>query len=183
MFLDADGRKLMKHAGPRTPKGFEDSLDEAQEFRDLIQKAEAGDAKAATEAFIRQLRLEWFGFEEAEERAATLQKVSSKQKKKIAQLLVDTEVRSSATAAGRDEVKRREAGEHFLAMWKDKRLPADEAQIYSFWSMMADFAEHSRDKKLFKKIVAEFKDAIPGDSRYRMALKSLEERLENFPRK
>jgi len=183
MFLDAGGRRLMKHAGPRTAKGFEDSLSRVQEFQALMAKAEAGDAKAATELLIRQLRLEWFDFEEAEERAAALEKVSSKQKKELAQLLVDTEVRSLAAAAGMDPVKRRAAGEHFLAMWKDKRLPAADAQLYSFWFLMADYAEDQGDKKLFKKIVGESEDALKSNSRYRRALKGLEMRLEDFPKK
>jgi hypothetical protein len=183
MFLDADGRKLMKHIGPRTPQGFEDTLERVQVFQDLTAKAEAGDAQAATELLILQLQLEWFEFEEAQMRAEALEEVSKEQGQEIAQLLVDTEVRSLAMAAGRDEVKRREAGEHFLAMWQDERIPATDAQLYSFWSLMADYAEGERDKKLFKKIVGECDDSLGRNQRYKRALKQLEERLKNFPKK
>jgi len=183
MFLDAEGRMLMKHTGPRTTKGFEETLAQVQEFQELMKKAEAGDAEAATELLIRQLRLEWFDFEEAQARMAALEKVSKKQQAELAQLLVDTEVRTLAAAAGTDPAKRRAAGEHFLEMWQEKELPATDAQIYSYWSLMADYAEDQRDKKLFKKIVGECEDALKRNSRYSRALKALEARLDNFPRK
>jgi len=183
MFLDADGRRLMKHAGPRTTKGFESSLEEVQAFRALAQKAEAGDAKAATELFIRQLQLEWFAYEEAQAKAGTLTEVSSSQQKEIDQLLVNTEVRSRAGAADRDPVKVRDAGKHFFGMWEAKRIPTGDEALYNFWSMMANYAEDEGDKKLFKKIVGEFKDTIPGGSPYRRALKDLEARLKDFKKK
>lgn len=183
MFLDAEGRRLMRHMGPRTTKGFEGSLEEVQEFQALMAKAEAGDAKAATELLIRQLQLEWFDFEEAQERAAALEKVSKKQQEEITQLLIDTEVRVLAKAAGKDPAERRKAGEHFFAMWEADRVPATEAQLYPYWFMMADFAEDKGDKKLFKKIVGEADDALKRNSRYRRVLKGLEMRLANFPRK
>lgn len=180
MFLDAEGRRLLKHAGPRTVKAFESTLAEVEQFQALMQKAEAGDAKAATELFIRQLQLEWFESEEAQAKAAALQEVSSAQKKQIDQLLVDTEVRCRAAAAGKDMAKVREAGAHFLEMWEAKRVPASEDQLYVFWAMMARHAEDKGDKKLFKKIVGAFKDTIPGSSRYRPALGELQERLKNM---
>jgi len=85
--------------------------------------------------------------------------------------------------AGADTAKRIEAGERFLALWKEDRVPSDEAQLYPYWFMMADFAEAQRDKKLFKKIVGEAEDALKRNSRYRRVLKDLEARLEHFPKK
>ncbi len=182
MFLDAKGRKLMKHGGPRTADGFDESLVQVQEFQTLEKKAEAGDAKAATELLIRKLRLEWFDFAEAKTQIEALAKVSSKQEKMITQLLVDTEVRSLTSAAGKDDAKRLEAGARFLEMWEGKALPASDAQLFSFWTILADYAEDKRDKKLFKKVVGEFEDALK-NSRYGRALKGLESRLKDFPKK
>ena len=180
MFLDAEGRQLMKHVGPRTPSGFEDSLEEVEEFLELVAEAEGGDAKAAAEVLIRQLRLEWFELEEARKRVEALEKVSSKQKKELAQLLVDTEVRTLAADAGKDDVKRRAAGERFAAMWlEEKSLPSSEAQLYPFWFIMADYAEHAGDKSLFKKIVREAEDTLK-HSKYDKVLEKLEQRLKDF---
>ena len=177
MFLDAEGRTLRVHRGPRTPAGFEKTLEEVGDFQELLEKAESGNAKAATTAFIRQLGLRWFDHAEATKRAAELTKVSGKEKKQIAQLLIDLEVRERAEAAGYDAEKRLAAGEHFLAMWKDDRVPEGDQLAYVFFSAMAEVAEKREDKRLFKKILAGMEDAIPGDSRYRRAVKALEERL------
>lgn len=183
MFLDAEGRILQTHSGPRTVKGFEDSLESVQAFLDLVARAEGGDAGAATDVLIRQLELEWFDFEEARTRAEALEKVGSKQRKILDQLLVETEVRSLAAEAGDDPAKRQAAGEHFLAMWKDERVPTNEAQLYPFWFLMADHAEAIGDRKLFKKIFEEAEDALKRNARYARVLKKLEGRLENFPKR
>lgn len=183
MFLDAEGRILETYAGPRTVKGFEDSLVGVQGFLDLVARAEGGDKSAATDVLIRQLELEWFELEEARTRVQALEKVSSKQAKVLEQLLVETEVRCVAAEAGDDPARRQAAGERFLAMWKDKRVPASEAQLYPFWFLMADHAEAIGDKKLFKKIVDEASDALKRNPRYEKVLKKLESRLETFPKK
>jgi len=180
MFLDAEGRPLLRFSGPRTPGAFEDALAEVQAFQALEKKAEAGDAKAAAEVLIRQLQLEWFALEEARRRVAALEKVSSKQKKELEQLLVDIEVRGLAKAAGANPDKRREAGEHFFGMWQDERVPATEAELASFWLLMADFAEGTRDKKLFKKIVRELDDALPNTAQKHRTVEDLERRLESL---
>ena len=183
MFLDAEGRKLMKYSGPRTSSGFADSLTKIEDFLALGKKAEAGDEKAATEYFIAQLELEWLSLEDARKKVETLTKVSSKQKKQIAQLLVDTEVRELAKKAGDDLDGRIEAGKHFAEMFKEKRVPGSQAQLTAYWTIMADYAESARDKKLFKKIVKEFEDTVKSGSYSRKTLKSLEQRLADFPKK
>jgi hypothetical protein len=182
MFLDPGGRKLMRYRGPRTVKGFEESLGDVEEFTALLKRAEQGDKKVAGKLFIRQLELEWFSFEEATRRYKKLTKVSGKEKKQIESLLVDTEVRTITKDAGRDEDKCLSAGKHFLGMWKDKQIPGSDAQLYSFWLFIANYAEEEGDKKLFKKTVAEFKKSVGTNRQYRKALKVLEERLENFTR-
>lgn len=182
MFLDAKGRKLAVHRGPRTPGGFEKSLEgEVSEFKELIDDVEGGNTRKAGELFLRQLALEWFTFEEAQKRYEELGKVSSKEKKAIEALLVDTEIRTHAKAAGRDEEKRRAAGAHFAEMWDAKRLPTGEARQYEFWSMIADHAEAKGDKKLFKNALKQFKKSSAGKNpRYRRVLERLEERLDNL---
>ena len=182
MYLDAEGRRIMRHSGPRTVGGFEDSFEEVRDFLKLVEKAEGGDAKAATEAFIRQLELEWFEIEEARTRRAALEKVSSKQEKRIAQLLIDTEVRTVARGAGRDAAARQAAGKHFREMLEEKQVPENPSQLYSFWTMIADHAEAQKDRKLFKKAVAYYDKTLGDDHRYRRTLKMLEERLKNFPK-
>lgn len=183
MFLDADGNKILKHTGPRSVAGFESSLEQVEEFQVLVKKAETGDSKAATALFIEQLRLGWYDIMEANKRADGLKKITSKQKKEIAQLLTDIEVRGIAKEAGKDWEKCLEAGEQFAKMWKDKRVPSTQAELLPFWTMMADYAEDKRDKKLFKRIVAEFEDTMKTSSYIRKALKGLESRLDNFPRR
>jgi hypothetical protein len=183
MFLDAEGRKLMKYNGPRSAKSFDKALAEVQEFQDLVKKVEGGDTKAATELLIRQLRLEWFGFEEAKMQVEALEKVTSKESKILAQLLVNAEVKSLADGAEGNLTKRRAAGEHFVAMWNEKRVPDNDEQLYSFWSLAADFAEREGDKKLFKKIYEECKDALQRNPMYAGAVKGLEQRLDDFRKK
>ena len=183
MFLDAEGRKLMKYSGPRSVDGFASSFEEIKSFQELQKKADAGDEKAAVEVFIAQLKLGWLELAAAREKLGKLPKVSSKQQKEIDQLLVDLEVREVAQAAGDDRDELIKAGARFHAMWKDKRVPAAESELYSFWMVMAEYAEAERDKKLFKKIVSEFEDSVNmASSRNRKTLKSLESRLENFPK-
>jgi hypothetical protein len=182
MFLDAEGRRIKKHSGARTVKAFEESLDEVQEFLDLATEAESGNDKAATELLIRQLELGWFDLEEARTRRDALKVVSSKQKKRFEQLLIDTEVRTMADAAEGDEAWQ-DVGKHFLQMWEEKRLPQADAQRFSFWWTLADLAEYERDKKTFKRVLREFEDLVDDNPAYRSRLDNLEDRLESFPKK
>ncbi len=126
-FLDAEGRKLMEYSGPRTTKGFEQALEEVQEFLDLEARAAAGEAKAATELLIRQLALQWFDFEEAKAKVEALTEVSSKQRKLLDQLLIDTEVRGLADSHGDSRSKRVEAGKRFL---EEARVSAGHLELY-----------------------------------------------------
>ena len=181
MFLDDQGRKLMKHSGARTPDGFADSLEEANDFLALIRKVEGGDKRQAGAVFIRQLENEWFGHEEALQRYEELGKVKSKEKKRIEALLVDSEVRSRVADAGKDDRKRLEAGAHFVKMWKAKRTPSDARTSYQFWAFIADHAEAKGDKKLFKSAIGGFEDSPAGkNSRYRRFQKELEKRLKSL---
>jgi hypothetical protein len=182
MFLDADGRRLQTHRGPRTPQAFEDTLEAVQEFQELMAKAEAGDATAKVGVFIRQLQLEWFDFDQAKKAFEALGDVPSKQKETIEQLLVDTEVRTLIANARNDVAKLKEASKRFLEMWNEELVPKAEAQAYAFWSVLASHAEDAGDKKLFKKVVDKFKDTLQ-DPRYGRALRALEERLKNFKKK
>lgn len=182
MYLDAEGRVLARHAGQRSVKGFEESLEGVQEFAALLREAESGDPGAQVEVLIRQLQMEWFDFEDARARVAALPKVDSKEKKVLDQLLVDTEVRSVVRNAGEDTERRLAGGAHFLAMWEEKRVPEGESELYAFWSLIADHAEAERDKKLFKRVVDAFDDTLK-NTRYGQVLERFEERLENFPKK
>jgi hypothetical protein len=179
MFLDADGNKLMKHSGARSPKAFADTFAKVEDYLELVKKAEAGDAAAATDLFLMRLGLDWYELDEARKLADGLTKVSSSQKKEIAQLLIDVEVRGLA----KDSTKRVEAGKRFAEMFGDKEIPAGQSELYSFWTILADHAEAERDKKLFKKVVTEFEKTIPSSGQSRKVLKELEQRLENFPKK
>jgi len=183
MFLDSEGRILLEHGGPRTVKGFENSLAQAQEFQALMKKAEAGDAAAAAEALIRQLRLEWFGFEEAKQKVAALEKVSAKQRKELDQLLVNAEVKSLIAAADEDQERRLAAGARFAEMWKEDRVPATANEQWTYWLWMADHAESVRDARLFKRILGAFEDRVPNSTTKREWVKALEERLKSFPKK
>jgi len=180
MFLDAQGRKLMKHRGARTTKGFEKSLEESQDFLAQIRKVENGDKRNAGKVFIRQLELHWFSFDEATKRYAELGKVSSKDKKLIEPMLIDTEIRVLAKEAGKDDEKQLAAGAHFAQMWKDKRLPSAASEEYAFWSFIMSFAESKGDKRLFKKALGKYEksDAVKQSSRMRAAIHDMKDRLK-----
>ena len=181
MFLDDQGRKLLKHTGARTVEGFSASLESADEFLSQIRKFESGDQSLAAPVFIRQLENGWFGYDEAVKRYKELRKLKSKDKKQIEALLVDTEVRTIVTDAGRDERKRLEAGAHFVEMWKDKRTPSTAQVAYPFWALIADHAEAKGDKRLFKRAIAGFEDSPAGKSpRYRRFGESLKKRLKKL---
>lgn len=182
MFLDAFGRTILKHDGARSVRGFEGSLDQVHAFLTLMQRAEAGDADAATTVLLRQLELEWFDYEEALQRYEALEKVSAREKDAFERLLIDTEVRSLAEAAGSDPAKRRAAGERFYEMWKEKRVPDSSGRLYVFWSLIADYAEGAKDKKLFQSVVRASKNSIGKHRRYSGFQEDLERRLANFPK-
>ncbi len=179
MFLNSDGAPILTHSGPRTVSAFDDSLENVDAFRALMAKAAAGDARAATTVLIQQLQLGWFDLEEAQARVAKLTKVNPRQEKILDQLLIETEVRSIAEAAQNNRKKRQEAGKHFHAMWEAKRIPVSEGQLFSFWMMIADYAEHEYDEKLFKSAVDGFRRSLDGN-RYRRYLEALEARLKKL---
>ena len=181
MFLDDQGRKLLKHTGARTTEGFSASLENAAEFLSQIRKFESGDRRLAAPVFIRQLENGWFGYDEAVKRYEELGKLKSKDRKRIKALLVDTEVRTMVADAGKDERKRLAAGAHFVEMWKDKRTPSTAQVAYPFWALIADHAEAKGDKRLFKRAIAGFEDSPAGKSpRYRRFGESLKKRLKKL---
>ena len=181
MFLDADGKKLVVHAGPQSVPAFERSLEVAEKVVALEEKAAGGDAHAAAELLVHALTMDWYGYEEAQAKAAALSDVTPEQRARIDQLLVDAEVRSLLVAAREDREKQAQLGRRFLDMWREGRVPANEAQAYAFWILLANHADGERDRELFGKIVEEFRKSLGGNRRYRAALQSLQQRLASFP--
>lgn len=180
MFLDAEGRPLSDRSIPRSVKGFEQALERVQEFQALSEKAEAGDTTAAAQVLTRQLEWGWFPIDEAKRRVEALGKLPAKQKKELDQLLVDLEVKDVLSGVGRDSASRIAAGERFAAMWKDDHVPGGAQEQWSYWLMMADYAESTRDARLFKRIVRAFDDGLPASDQKREALKSLESRQKSI---
>jgi len=188
MFLNSDGKQITK-PGSRSVKAYDESLVEVQDFMDLVKRAEAGDDKVASEVLIQQLELDWFDLEQAQTRRDALKRVSSKQKRLLEQLLIDTEIRSKIDVVNSLEeeddqkIAHLVAGKHFMEMWDDKRLPHSDAKRYSFWWAIAAHAEQERDKKTLKKVVKEFDKLVDDNYRYRTYLKRLEKRLKDLPKK
>ncbi|MBC8328862.1 MAG: hypothetical protein ISR76_10020 [Planctomycetes bacterium] len=178
MFLDPDGRKIMRSG--RSQAEFEKGRDEAQEFLELVAKADAGDVKAQIPVFLKQLEFGWFTVEEARAKLAGFEKVSKKDLKAIEVLLVETEVRGLAKQAGRDLDKRREAGARCAEMWGDKQVPEDMDCMIQFWALIADHAEAKGDKKLMKKVVKEADKTVKKDTSGRALVKILEQRLKDM---
>ena len=179
-FLDGEGRMLAPYTGPRTIKGFEQGLKELKPFLDLQERAAKGDAAAATELLIRQLEMKWFDYDEAKRRVEALGKVSSKHKKALDQLLLDTEVRQLAKDAGDDRTKRLAAGARCAELFDEKMLPGTIDERASFWLLIADHAEAKGDKRLMKKVIAGFDDTLPNSVKKRNTVRALEERLDRF---
>ena len=177
MFQNAEGKKLLTHRGPRSTKGFEDSLKKVQTYQELKAQAEQGDSKAAVQALIYEINLQWYDFEEATKRVQALEKVSKAQERELEQLLINTEVRSLADT--RDEAAQLKAGQHFAAMYKDKRLPSTDSELFSFWDLMGAHAAATGDKRLLSKIIKEV-DRMPSSSRQRKAMKKLEQRKDRL---
>lgn len=177
MFLDAEGRRLLTHRGPRSAKGFQDSLKRVQNYLRIKAEAEEGDSKAQALALIQEINLQWYDFEEATKRVRALKKVSKAQERELEQLLINTEVRTLAAKPG-DSAKL-QAGERFAAMLEDKRIPSNESELFTFWGLMGLHAEASGDKRLLAKILKEV-DRMPSSSRQRRALKELQQRKDRL---
>ncbi len=178
MILDADGRKILRPG--RSQGEFEKGRDQALEFLATLKEAETGDEKAKIKAFKMKLELEWLSLEEARAELATFKKVSSKDRKAIDLLLVETEVRDLAKEAGKDLAKRRQAGARCAELWAEKQQPEDVYRLIEFWGLLADHCEAQRDKKLMKKVVKAADKTVKKNPRGRQLVKDLEQRYKNM---
>ena len=56
-FLDDKGEVIAAHDGPRTLEAFRSTAGTVREYRDLLEKAESGDAEAKTALFFCRIDL------------------------------------------------------------------------------------------------------------------------------
>ena len=197
MFLDPEGRKIMKYQGPRNVKGFEEELGNIDDYMMLLHKVKEGDKTLAGRLLIRQIELDMLSFDEVKERMRSLEKIHADQlrqdsgstnkkrieaeKQHLAKLIVDVEVRSMVLKAGSSDEKHLEAAKHFHDMWKkENRLPTGDAAHYEFWRHVAHYADVEGDKKLFQEVVEQYRKYLGKSQNYSRMLPLLERRLEEW---
>ena len=197
MFLDPAGRKLLKYQGPRNVRGFEETLGNIDDYMVLVKKVQDGNTALAGRLLIRQIEMGMLSYEEVEERIKALEKIYAEElgkdssstnrariqaeRKRLAEMKVDLEVRSIVTDAGRDDKKHLDAGRYFLDMWKkEQRLPSGEEAQYEFWRHLAHYADVERDKALFQEVVEQYRIHLGKSRNYSRMLVLLQRRLDEW---
>ena len=197
MFLDPDGRKILKYQGPRKVQGFEEELSKIDDYMVLVKKVKDGNTALAGRLLIRQIEMDMLSYEEVEERMRSLEKIYAKElgkdagsttrariqaeRKRLGEIIVDLEVRSMVLKAGKNDKKHLEAGRHFLDMWKkEDRLPTGEAAQYEFWRHVAHYADVEGDKALFQEVVEQYRKHLGKSRSYARMLTLLQNRLDEW---
>lgn len=170
--MDSSGKVLALLEGERTVETFRGLMKTGKEFIELGKKADAGDAPAKVEYFLRALKLNHFKLAEAQKFRETLKDVQADQKARIDAMMVTLEVKEAfdPLRKNKDRAKvpdlKAEVGRKLWAMHQGGRIPGEDRPFGDFYSFIIEFAE--KDKN------------IPA---FETALKALQERLGDKLRK
>lgn len=173
MFLDAEGRLLSK-VGERDLDGFRKAGEAALAFRALEARAAAGDPRATAELLLARLDLGTLSVEELRTRASALEGLEEAGRAAIAGRLADEDVKGVL----RDI--RLEAGDRFLRMKSEGRIPASPKEAWTFWNMMMESAEARKDAGAFQSALEAAKARFTGDPNQRRVLGDWERKFRKW---
>jgi hypothetical protein len=162
VFMDAEGKVLAEHNGPRNGAGFAKTGETAKAFVALREKAAKGDPAAKADLLVQQLKMGHVKAADAEKEAASM-KLSDAQKAAFEAALADARVMDMVRGL-RSQEDAKKAGQEFLSMHKaGKKAPTGDEAIQPYWILLMGAAEEAKDVPAFeaalKALRAKFGDA------------------------
>jgi len=160
-FMDADGNVLAKPSG-RSVKDFESTLAALGVHADLEKRIEAGETGLDTLLLLAEHDLGKVDGATFKTRSEALTDATDEQKKRIAQIIIDSEILKIAGQTRRSGI----AGpaKQLLAMMEAGKMPSAGPRVAPrFWSVIHSYAMAERDPELARKAADGMKAALADD--------------------
>ncbi len=165
--------------GDRSVAGFESSLKSVSRMEELRARIAGGEQGLEADLFLAELALGKIGYEEAKEKAKSFGKLSGAQKKELAQLMLDAEVKHLIGGVGRDEEKMMKAGKRLEEILAAGKRPSSAVES-SLWGFMLRYADKAGKVELYAKAVAFAKKRYADEPRAKAYLERLDARLKEL---
>ncbi|GEM_PF-4425336 len=185
MFMDAEGKVLAVHRGPRSLEGFTKSAEKAREYLRLREAAAKGDGKARVRLLLLDLEMGGFDPKDARDRLDALgDSMSEEDREKAEQKIVDKEVagelnRRLRALRGKPRTEIMKAyRETVVDLFRKGMVPSDRSGI-GYMVQLGSAALESGDAKFREKVLdtlESFRKKVPMYGRY---LKPVIEKLES----
>ena len=175
-YLGADGR-LLTQVGHVTPVAeLEAAYQNLHAWQQLKADVAGGDTARAKELFLMEVEHGYATFAEAQARSREV-KLSGDERIAVEQQLVNLEFRDILRSTPRDAMA--QGGAKFHAMLQRGRVP-NSSQITSYWQYMFAHAAAKRNVPLYENILAECRQRMAGDKRFRRYIGAIEGQLERL---
>jgi hypothetical protein len=166
LFLDAEGKLLARHRGPRSIEAFGATLAKVQRCFELQKKADAGDKVALVDVLLLHCELHRIDLADLEELIEGM-RLSDAQKKTFASLGADAEVTDMRTVVQRARYSAEalaDAGEMFVDHFDKGGVPLAAWNRGLFWLGLGYHAVAEKKAELYARAVKEL-DALAATDR------------------
>lgn len=158
-FLDAEGNVIGEPAS-RTVQSFDETLVLLSAHTKLIARIKAGEKGLEFELFIAEYNLGKISGQAAVRKANGFEGLTAAQKKQVAQLILDEEVRGLTKRGMSDEDTLPEVSKRFVELLDAGTLPS-KTLILDFWAILTYTSEKDGDAALLGRCIAEIRSGFP----------------------
>ena len=176
MILDGKGELLAHLTASRDLEGLQDLGRRALAFLDLRRRAGAGDRDAEVDLLLAQHDLGTLPLAGLRTRREGMGALTEAQRARLDGRLADGEVREVLLRI------RLDAGARFLAMKARGLVPASDKEAWTFWNMMMEHAEASKDLPAFQAALDAAKARFHEEPNQRRILGDWERKLRKLGR-
>jgi hypothetical protein len=149
VFMDAEGKVLAEHEGPRSAEGFDATGAKASAFIALRDQAAKGDKKAEADLLVKQLELGHLEAAEAAKKADGMN-LSKEQKAAFEAALAEREILGVLQGI-RDDEGANAAGKSFFDRYQaGKPAPVGDQAVQGYWILLMGHAEDAKDVSAFE---------------------------------
>ena len=181
--LDAEGEIVVRHNGPRSVEGFQESVDRAQRYQDLVAKAATGDPVARIDLAILECELGRIDLVDCEARLKDLGELNAGQKKALGALrskaAVEEQINKLRAANGGQEAFE-SAVDAFLKMIREGALPAGGMEANMVNRVLVSYAMQFKDVARIEKVVEHLKVALKDEPSARNLMDRMAGRLADL---
>lgn len=160
--------------GERDLDGFRKAGEAALAFLALRKRAEGGDPDATADLLLAGLDLGTVPVEELRTRASALSGMSEAKRVQVTGRLADEEVKEVLKDI------RLQAGDRFLRMKTEGRIPASPKEAWTYWNMMMESAEARRDAASFASALEAAKARFKEDPNQKRVLGDWERKFHKW---